>query len=669
LRTVTDRPSWAPARGRTGAGRWRLRHWPLRTKLLAVLVVPLLLAGVLGTARVVASAQDAADLDALVGRVVAGQRVADLVDALQDERVAATAFVAAGRTGDRAGLAERMRRVDAAATLVTAAAPDAFGPAVADVEAAARVRLGDLAALRRAVTGTAFPAERVEAAYTSVVAVLLALERGVLSSSQPSLLRPAADAVLVAEEKEQVQRQHAVLSAVLLSGAATTAQRDALRDTEAGLTATSAQLDATALTATRDRLATTVAGADVDDRERVAQGALVALAAGTPVPAAAPEWDAAAGRTAALVRQVESASLQDLAASGADLAATARAAALRDGVVVAVLVALAMLLLALVARSLLVPLRALRASAFDIARRTLPARITQMTVLGGREPSLDVEPVGVHTHEEIGEVARAFDAIHASAVRLAAEQAMLRQRVNDVFVTLSRRSQTLVRRQLELVERLERTAWQPDQLDELHRLDHLANRLRRHNENLLVLAGEPSDDAFVEGAAPVADVLAAAVAEIELRRQVVVGGSPDVAVAGPAVADLVHLLAELLDNATIFSPPDATVSLGARTAADGGLAVEILDGGVGMADGELATINAQLADPPLVDLTVSRRMGLFVVGSLARRHGVGVALRAVPTGAGVLATVTLPQALLRVPDAAVAAGAGRSGLANGTPVP
>ncbi len=648
---MTDQQSPAPARSRTVAGRWRLRHWRLRTKLLAVLVVPLLLAGALGTARVVASAQDAADLDALVGRVEAGQRVAELVDALQDERVAATASVAAGRAGDRAALSERMRRVDGAAVLVTAAAPDAFGATVADVEAAARVRLGDLAALRRAVTGTAFPAERVEAAYTAVIASLLALERSVLTSSQPTLLRPAADAVLVADVQEQVQRQHAVLLAVLLSGSATTAQRNAVRDTEAGLAAAGAQLDATALPATRERFATTVAGADVDNRERIAQGSLVALADATPLPAAAPDWDTAAGRTAALVEQVETASLQDLAASGAQLAASARAAALRDGILVVVLVALAMLLLALVARSLLVPLRALRASAFDIARRRLPARITQMSVVGGREPPLDVEPVGVDTHEEIGEVARAFDAIHASAVRLAAEQAMLRHRVNDVFVTLSRRSQALVRHQLELIDRLERGAWHPEQLDELRRLDHLAARLRRHNENLLVLAGEPADEASVAGTAPVRDVLEAAVAEIELRRQVVAGGAPDVAVAGPAVAGVVHLLAELLDNATVFSPPDSVVSLDARATPGGDLVVEILDAGVGLASDELATINAQLTDPPVVDLTVTRRMGLFVVGSLAQRHGIRVALRSVATGPGVLATVTLPRTLLRDADA------------------
>ena len=207
------------------ARNWQLRNWRLRTKLAAVLVVPLVLVGTLASVRVAASVQDARDLDALVGQVAAGQQVARLVDGLQEERVIAETYVAANRTRGRGDLDRKIGEVDAAIAAVTALPSVQFGPAAGDIEAAARVRLADMPALRRAVTGSAFPAERVGAAYTSVIDVLMALESAALTAAPAPLLREAADAVIVATAKEQVRRQHATLSAVLVGGSATTACR------------------------------------------------------------------------------------------------------------------------------------------------------------------------------------------------------------------------------------------------------------------------------------------------------------------------------------------------------------------------------------------------------------------------------------------------------------
>ncbi len=435
---------------------WRLRNWRLRTKLAAVLVVPLLVVGTLGGLRVAASAQDARDLDALVGQVAAGQQVARLVDALQGERVYAETYVAGGRTDGRDPLDAQVRQVDAAAAAVVALPAAAFGVAAADLEAAARDRLADLAALRRAVTGSAFPPERVGAAYTAVIEVFLALESAALTAAPAPLLRASADAVTVAEAKEQVRRQHATVAAVLVGGAATSGLLDAARSAETQTAAAFADLATAASPSLRDRWAATVAGAEVDARQRIEQRVLTAMTRDEPLPTAqAADWDRAARRTADLIRDVEVAQQQQLATDGAALAASARAAAVRDGVLVALLVLLTVAVVVVVVRSLLVPLRTLRTTAFQIARSRLPATIEGMALVDGRIPDVHVKPIGVDSDEEIGEVARAFDAVHAAAVRLAGEQALLRRSVSDIFTNLARRGQSLIGRQLAVLARLE----------------------------------------------------------------------------------------------------------------------------------------------------------------------------------------------------------------------
>lgn len=616
----------------------RLRNWRLRTKLAAVLVVPLLVIGALGTLRVVASNDDARALDALVSQVSAGQQVARLVDALQGERLFAETYVAGGRSAGRDQLDAQVEQVDVAAAAVRALPPAQFGPAAADLDAAARDRLADLAALRRAVTGSAFPTERVGSAYTAVIEVFLALEGAAFTAAPAPLLRAANDAVTVAAAKEQVRRQHATVAAVLIGGP-TTALLEAARS------AALADLGTAASPSLRERWAATVAGAEVDARQRIEQRVLTAMTRGEPLPTAqAGEWDRAAGRTAALIRDVEVAGQQQLATDGAALAASARAGAVRDGVLVGLLVLLTVAVVVVVARSLLVPLRTLRGSAFQIARSRLPATIAGMTAVDGRIPDVRVKPIGVDTHEEIGEVARAFDAVHAAAVQLAGEQALLRRSVNDIFASLARRGQNLIGRQLAVLDRLEQREHDPEHRDGLFELEHLATRMRRNTENLLVLAGEAQPRLAPD--TDVRELAAAAVAEIELHGMVAVGPLPDVEVRGAVVADLGHLLAELLENATTFAPLDAKVLLDARIRSDDTLIVEIVDEGFGMPSAELAKLNAQLAEAPLFDPAVSRRMGLFVVARLAQRHGIAVVLRARHGGRGLVAGVAVPAALL-----------------------
>jgi hypothetical protein len=258
--------------------------------------------------------------------------------------------------------------------------------------------------------------------------------------------------------------------------------------------------------------------------------------------------------------------------------------------------------------------------------------------------------VPVTTSDELGQVARAFDAVQDQALRLAAEQAHLRASYGDVFVNLSRRSQGLVQRQLHLLDRLERDEEDPDQLATLFQLDHLATRMRRNNENLMVLSSGNELARRAGPAVQLADLLRAAVSEIEQYQRVTVQPPPSLTVVGYAARDLVRLTAELLDNATAFSAPETKVTIASRLAEDGTVSIDVLDSGIGMRDEEIAEANARLAEGGQLDASASRRMGLFVVGRLASRHGVKVELHGGKDIAGVRATMTVPSELLASGD-------------------
>lgn len=284
-------------------------------------------------------------------------------------------------------------------------------------------------------------------------------------------------------------------------------------------------------------------------------------------------------------------------------------------------------------------LQALREGA-ERAARELPALVERLSTTDPREVDLSFTSVGEHSDEDIGQVAAAIDAVLGEAVRLAAEQALLRGNINEIFTSLSRRSQVLIHRQLSLLSELESREEDPEQLSSLFKLDHLATRMQRNSENLLVLAGHEPSRRWTT-TVPLVDVLRAAAAEVEQYERIELASIPSIAVVGRMVNDFVHLLAELLDNATAFSPPDTPVRVTAHALPDGRLLTEIHDVGLGFGPEQLDEFNARLADPPMVDASVSHRMGLFVVGRLSLRYGIRVQLRH-NDGGGAIALVTLP---------------------------
>ncbi|MFC8428201.1 nitrate- and nitrite sensing domain-containing protein [Streptomyces sp. NPDC057253] len=326
------------------------------------------------------------------------------------------------------------------------------------------------------------------------------------------------------------------------------------------------------------------------------------------------------------------------------IADNARNDAILNAALVLAAVLAAFLLANSVARTMSTSMRRLSASAHEIAAQRLPARLTQLTrAIPGRVEN-DVEPIPITTTDEIGEVARAFDHVHREAVRLAAEQALLRANINTIFSNLARRSQSLIERQLSMITDLEGKEADPDQLENLFQLDHLATRVRRNGENLLVLSGEVPAQQW-DQPLPLVDVIRAAVSEVEQYERIQIAGVPETQIDGRAVNDLVHLLAELLENATTFSSPLVPVHVTATRLPDGRIMLEIHDRGIGMPPEELAEINRNLAEPPIVDASISQRMGLFVVGRLADRHGIRAQLRPADEGQGTTTLVMLPDTI------------------------
>jgi signal transduction histidine kinase len=314
------------------------------------------------------------------------------------------------------------------------------------------------------------------------------------------------------------------------------------------------------------------------------------------------------------------------------------------GAAVVIALLAAFILAGMVARQMSRSMRQLRNAAFGIAEQRLPMLVDQLSRTDPGRVDTRVAPIPISSTDEIGEVARAFDQVHREAVRLASEQALLRGNINAIFTNLSRRNQSLIEGQLSLITDLENNEADPDQLENLFRLDHLATRMRRNGENLLVLAGEEPGRRW-DQPVPLVDVLRAASSEVEQYERIELSGVPEAEIHGRAVTDLVHLLAELLENATTFSSPQTKVRVTATRLPDGRVMVEIHDKGIGLTAEDFADINHKLANPPTVDAAISQRMGLFVVGRLSDRHGIRVQLRPSGEQAGTTSLVMLPDAI------------------------
>jgi signal transduction histidine kinase len=421
---------------------------------------------------------------------------------------------------------------------------------------------------------------------------------------------------------------------------ASPAQVNAVNNAEESTKAQSAQLVETLVSAVGDpTIIFPLATTDKKDQ----------MVAGDSSLATAPSaWFADMSSTVDGMRTVNDQLAAAIVARSQQLQHQAFESAVLTAIVTVAVVLLVLLATALVARSMVNPLRRLQTDALEIASVRLPARVAAAasgTDLAEADPASFgyVEPIGVQGTDEIARVARAFDQVHAEAVRLAGTEAQLRSNLNTMFISLSRRSVPLIDRLSRMIDNLEQNEADSEQLSHLFSMDHLVTRMRRNSENLLVLAGEEPVRKWSEPV-PLGDVARAASAEIEQYGRVSLTVQPGIMVSGQAAADIVHLLAELIENATLFSPRENQIQVSVADSPGGGVLVEVRDEGVGVSAARLAEMNWRLDHPPGVDVSVSRHMGLFAVSRLAARHAIRVRLRA-GSPQGLTALVWLPGTL------------------------
>ncbi|MEV5159165.1 nitrate- and nitrite sensing domain-containing protein [Streptomyces sp. NPDC053728] len=617
------------------------------------------------TAQDVARLRDVQRVDSMVRAPVASA-----VGALQDERTAALRQLAAPGTDRASALKERAARTDAALGALSLGDEHTVADAgVLPAGAAARLgtfldRARQLPTLRARLLDPskegsgATPAEDTgpRTAYTRYTGTITAAFGvfGALTGTQAAGTGSEARILLeLARSGEMLAREEALLASASLTGSLDGERLRLFTGTVATRRTLAEAAAADLPTASREAW-WTLGERGAQRRLTAAEDAVLTATPGRRAAKAVPEtWarDAAAVRTG--LGAVGAGAGERTEGRGGPfgraLFSPAGAAVLLGFLAVAA----SLMISVRIGRALVVELVGLRDSALEIARRKLPHAMQRLRA--GEEIDVRAEaPAGRTSHDEIGQVGEALDTVHRAALDAAVERAELAGGISGVFVNLARRSQVLVHRQLTLLDGMERRADDPGELGDLFRLDHLTTRMRRHAESLIILSGAAPGRAW-RRPVPLTNVVRAAVSEIEDYARVEVRPLPDAGVKGTGVADLTHLLAELVENAAQFSPPHTKVRISGEPVGNG-YALEIEDRGLGMGKELLDEANRRIEQSETLDLFDSDRLGLFVVSRLSARHHIKVQLRTSAYG-GTTAVVLLPTALLQ------------SGLPAGFPAP
>ncbi|MGW3204821.1 sensor histidine kinase [Streptomyces sp. NPDC001135] len=646
-----DRPLGIPAAtARARGSRRHLRPRTVRAKVVSLLMVPVVSLLALWAYATVTTAQD-------VARLRQSQRVdtelrtpvAAAVAALQAERTAAVRYAGAPGAADAGDLRSLEARTDRAVAALRLGRDNT----VADSEelpAGVSGRLGafvtgatHLRALRTAVLDHKAGWDTAYTQYTKTIGAAFAVDGALTGIQQADVGSDARVLLEFSRAAEALAQEDTVLGSARTAGqlqgerlrlfGAAVAARRALTETAV------ADLPAAQRAAWRE-----LSDSDSYTALGAAEDKILATGPGARPAEAAPQaaWSAAHAR----VRD----GMRDIAAD-TGRAVAGRADPVTHGLLspagAAVLLGLAAVGTSLVisvriGRALVVELVSLRNDALEIARRKLPEAMRRLRA--GEDIDIQAEaPAGPPAEDETGQVSEALTTVHRAALRAAVERAELASGISGVFVNLARRSQVLVHRQLSLLDSMERRSDDPGELSDLFRLDHLTTRMRRHAESLIILSGAAPGRAW-RMPVSLTNVVRAAVSEVEDYARVEVRQLPEAHVIGAAVADLTHLLAELVENAAQFSPPHTRVRVTGEPVGNG-YALEIEDRGLGMGTETLAEANRRIEQSEALDLFDSDRLGLFVVSRLASRHAIKVHLRTSPYG-GTTAVVLVPTALL-----------------------
>ncbi|WP_084772226.1 sensor histidine kinase [Nonomuraea candida] len=647
-------PAARQDRAKRSLQRFGLRNWRVRWRLTALILVPTIVGVVLGGARVVESVQSIEDYDRTATAAEQAGRIRDLVQALGLERDTG-GWIGASRAMRKPLAADYNKRKAAVDTLVKTVRSDldtmdeSYGPRVVKAAEQARYDLGRLARVR--AEGQANTIR-----YDFLTDTLLKLhdELALLSDDSQIVGQFRALSALAAA-KEEISRQRVqLLQASYDSDRVDANEVEQFIASNARQESDIATVGAEAGVEIGLQLSKALTSEPKYVLVQLTKARAITLASGREpgaritdnlISASGDRKEWFNNNTAAIevLQGVEKDLADRVNLRSQDLRSAEIRNAIITGALIVALLLVVLLLTVAIARSMVTPLRRLRTEALEVAGFRLPDVVRQLRVSGDTTVR-DVQPIEVEGNDEIGEVARAFDQVHRQAVRLAGEEAELRSNISSMFVNLSRRTQTLVERQISLIDGLEKGEQDGGRLADLFKLDHLATRMRRNSENLLVLAGHEATRRRSQPAKLV-DVVRAALSEVEGYERVQVKVHRATSVLGSCANDLVHLVAELVENAIQFSPNNSQVTVTSSLIEGGGALLSVSDTGISMTEEELAEANRRLAEPPVVDVSVSRRMGLFVVGRLALRHGIRVQLRK-GEGAGLIAMVLLPPALI-----------------------
>src|SRR5579875_2495051 len=583
---------------------------------------------------------------AIFGKYIEAERAAAVVYLFRPTAADLQAYDAAAAATDKA----KPTFIRAMTSQATSSTEDASG---ARQVSALLSGLNQLPTLRDAVRARALSPLDALAAYsqgiTAQVKLFLVQTESVVVTDQ---LSQAIGLLAAVQAREQLSQEDALLTGMLAGKRITTQDRVAFTDMAAARQADAAWADYILTPANLAVYNAALAGSGAMQRDLA--GIEQAIAAGTPVarlPVTAPQWQHLAGTLlqdefnggVALIDAILVADHQISHSAWVRVAVTGGIGLL--GLLVTILVT------TLVGRGIIRRLRGLESTALTLAEQQLPDVVSRLRRGEDVDPAAEAPPLRVG-RDEIGRVGQAFDLVRQTAIRAAVEEARLRRGLNDVFRSLARRSQSLLHRQLTLLDQIERRATDPEALDDLFRLDHLTTRMRRHAEGLVILSGAPPGRAWSSPVRMV-DVMRGAIAEVEDYARVSVATRSQAALSGSAVADVIHLLAELIENATTLSPPYTSVRVSGEVVANG-FAIEVEDRGLGMSQERIAELNQRLASPPEFNPSDSEQLGLFVVSQLARRHGIKVTLRPSPYG-GTSAVVLIPRHLV-VTEEALRAG-------------
>jgi signal transduction histidine kinase len=655
-----------------------LENLKIRSKLIALLILPLTALAIFAATQVITTSRNSKEASGVSDISHAMPALIRVVDAAQVERAITLGYVAS----DRHKYRDRMN-TDRAITNKAARAFDAefakldldkFSRGLRSRLTATVARIDQLVnpnaqGFQRGTLESSGSVEDVEAYYNQVIGDLLRLHGEIGSeTSDRNLARNVVTLGSVSQLKEAASEQQGILFAALVRGGFDGTEYKEFTTATGEESAWRKQFSVTASPAQAKFLEDTVKGpafnrvsaiTDAATAARSSQSIVGELKAGPNMGGfnGADDWFSAAKGKIDLLRGVE----QKLADEVGALAASVRVSA-QNRATVAFFLTIIVLeatigLSLLMARSMAGPLELLERSARDVAEQQLPSVVERLQQAQEIEQvNVRTEAVPIKSRDEIGRVAAAFNSVHQVATQVATEQAALRRSIGDMFINLARRSQRLIDRQLNFIEEMEREESDADELAKLFQLDHLATRMRRNAENLIVLSSAETARRSTE---PIllADVIRAAISEVEDFTRVELITMDEVRVSGHAVSDIVHLLAELIENATTFSPPETPVKIALQVTPNGHL-VEIEDRGLGMSDEQLASANQRVANPPMIDFALSRMLGFFVVGRLAQRYGIRVQLRHSWYG-GVTALVLVPPTVLIKTGTTESARAGR----------